>query len=140
MARATLDWRGARVKPRMRAAAWAGIRAAALYFQRELKRVIGISNRNGENRSAPGEPPRRETGNLQKNVLVELDERKHVARVGVGGNAKYGAWLEFGTRRILPRPWIRPTIERLRATLAQVARKTAERFLGASEDEGGKGA
>ena len=55
--------------------------------------------------SRPGEPPRKQTGQLRRSVTREIvTTPRVVARVGT--NVKYGKWLELGTVRILPRPWL----------------------------------
>lgn len=58
----------------------------------------------GASRSAPGEPPRKQTGRLRASAAWEL-AGNDTARVGT--NVKYGKFLELGTRRGLsPRPWL----------------------------------
>lgn len=57
-------------------------------------------------RSKPGEPPRKQTGELRKRVTYEIDEKTMTARVGT--NLPYGKYLELGTKKGLkPRPWLR---------------------------------
>ena len=57
-------------------------------------------------RSAPGEPPRKQTGTLRASVTYEVDEKTLKARAGT--NLKYGKALELGTKKGLkPRPWLR---------------------------------
>jgi hypothetical protein len=70
--------------------------------------------------SKPGEPPRKRTGWLQRNVVYEIDGRKNTARIGVTAGAKYGAFLELGTRRMRARPWLLATLERVRPELAAI--------------------
>jgi HK97 gp10 family phage protein len=62
--------------------------------------------------SAPGEAPAIRTGNLRSSILVEF--------VGpcyrrVGTNVEYAKYLEFGTRRISARPFLRPALEKVAA-------------------------
>jgi hypothetical protein len=70
--------------------------------------------------SRPGEPPRKRTGFLQRNVKYEITP-EGVGRVGVVQNARYGAYLELGTRRVQARPWllatVRANLDRLRAII-----------------------
>jgi len=55
--------------------------------------------------SSPGSPPHKQTGHLRRSVTWELIQGvKMLARVGT--NVKYGRWLELGTSRMLPRPWL----------------------------------
>jgi HK97 gp10 family phage protein len=61
-------------------------------------------------RSLPGEPPRKQTGDLRSGVTYEVDEKTLVARVGVYGPAtKYAKFLELGTSKMASRPFLRQT-------------------------------
>jgi hypothetical protein len=61
--------------------------------------------------SAPGQPPATDTGFLVNSIYVERDG---VARMTVGSRLAYAAYLEFGTRKIAPRPaWV-PAVEKAR--------------------------
>ena len=61
--------------------------------------------------SAPGEAPATDTGNL---VNTGYSERKGTADWEVGFSAEYAAPLEYGTPTILPRPYLRPSVEKHR--------------------------
>lgn len=57
-------------------------------------------------RSKPGEPPRKQTGELRASVTQEVDEATMTGRVG--SNLKKAKALELGTSRgLAPRPWLR---------------------------------
>ncbi|MEY5098720.1 MAG: hypothetical protein RJA36_1439 [Pseudomonadota bacterium] len=60
--------------------------------------------------SKPGEPPRKRTGTLQKSVGHEVfyDLRYDQVTVRAGTNVPYGRFLEYGTRKMAARPWLRP--------------------------------
>lgn len=60
--------------------------------------------------SKPGEPPRVQTGRLRGSVAWEMSS-KFIARVGT--NVKYGRWLESGTRKMRPRPWLRRALNEM---------------------------
>jgi HK97 gp10 family phage protein len=57
--------------------------------------------------SKPGDAPNTDTGNLVKNIAVEVTSPTSVS-VGIGEAAAYGAHLEFGTERMAARPWLVP--------------------------------
>jgi phage gpG-like protein len=61
----------------------------------------------GAFRSRPGGFPFKQTGRLRASVTYVIDENNLVARVGT--NVNYGRWLELGTRRLQPHPWLRPS-------------------------------
>jgi HK97 gp10 family phage protein len=59
--------------------------------------------------SAPGEPPASDTGFLVSHIFV-----KPVGdglTVDVFASAKYAKWLEFGTNKMQPRPFLFPALE-----------------------------
>jgi hypothetical protein len=66
--------------------------------------------------SKAGEPPRKQTGTLRRNVAYETDSSTLTARVGVGGppvsaERPYAIFLELGTRKMGgPHPYIRTTM------------------------------
>lgn len=73
--------------------------------------------------SAPGEPPATDTGRLVGSIFARLF--RDYAEVGT--NVKYGAYLEAGTGRILPRPWLRPAYEKhIRTVLDRINRVVRE--------------
>lgn len=77
----------------------------------EAKRSLaqgGKGRQYGRHRaSAPGDPPATDTGRLVTSIGNELatDEKGLHARVGT--NVKYALFLELGTRRMAPRPFLR---------------------------------
>jgi phage gpG-like protein len=68
--------------------------------------------------SQPGEFPRKQTGRLRATITYEVDTDLMVARVGT--NLKYGKFLELGTRRMAPRPYLRKTLMAEQATIARL--------------------
>lgn len=70
--------------------------------------------------SKPGEPPRKRTGWGQRHIVWDIDRDKLEGRVGISVNAIYMLFLELGTRRIRPRPWLVATYEKLRTELNQL--------------------
>ena len=60
--------------------------------------------------SAPGSAPNTDTGALVSSIAVEMDKNKPEAEVG--SNLDYGAYLEFGTKDMDPRPWLSPAVNR----------------------------
>lgn len=73
--------------------------------------------------SRPGEAPRKRTGWLQRNVRYEIEG--DTGRVGVAANATYGAYLELGTARMRPRPWLVATLTANLARLQAIVRGEA---------------
>ncbi len=70
--------------------------------------------------SAPGEPPAQRTGELRQSISTEIEgEGKNI--IGrVGSPKKYAPMLEFGTRNMAPRPWLRPTFEKKQKDVEEI--------------------
>lgn len=78
--------------------------------------------------SAPGEAPASDTGNLVSKITVK-QKSKNVTNVL--SNADYSAFLEYGTSKMEPRPFMLPAFEKskkpiLDATFTRVVRKIEE--------------
>jgi len=74
------------------------------------KRVVSVSK--------PGDPPNSDTGRLVQSIKFDFKKDGLVGRVG--SNLKYAAWLEFGTERMDPRPWLAPAIEEASDDVAEI--------------------
>jgi len=69
--------------------------------------------------SRPGKPPHVDTGRLRASITYEIDRSLFSIIGRVGTNVEYGRYLELGTSRMSPRPWLRPALKR---TLKQAKR------------------
>jgi phage gpG-like protein len=79
------------------------VRDRAGKLRKSKKLVYGASP------SAPGEPPRKQTGRLHASVAWEVEDL--TARAGT--NVKYGRWLELATRLMAARPWLRRALKEM---------------------------
>ena len=78
--------------------------------------------------SAPGQSPASDTGNLVSQIIVKQKTRNIT---NVESNANYSAFLEYGTSKMQPRPFMLPAFEKskkpiLDATFRRVVRKIEE--------------
>ncbi len=97
-----------------------GIEKATLSLLRDSKLSVGKkgglvrktrTGRQVRQPSPPGKPPHRVTGTLVSSVGHEFEDGGLVGIVGTG--LKYAKWLEFGTRKMAARPWLRPAFDRM---------------------------
>jgi hypothetical protein len=108
------EWHGEEAMAQVKALTFERLKRAVVFFHTEVLAALNKSNpRPYTTPSKPGEPPRKRTGWLQRNVLYELDEKALEGRVGLTPNAKYGLFLEVGTKRMAARPWLFATLKRL---------------------------
>jgi HK97 gp10 family phage protein len=64
-------------------------------------------NGKGSQRSAPGEPPKSDTG-----MLVRMMHWEHsFLSASVGSSVHYAGYLELGTSKMAPRPYLQPTLD-----------------------------
>jgi HK97 gp10 family phage protein len=70
--------------------------------------------------SAPGEAPASDTGRLVNSITTSYDLEQLSGTVQAG--TEYAPWLEFGTAKMEPRPFMRPALmENAEAVLESIA-------------------
>lgn len=69
--------------------------------------------------SAPGEPPNRDTGQLDQSVQAK---KTGELTAETSASAPYAAALEFGTSKMEERPFMRPATQKNRAKIERLAR------------------
>ena len=82
---------------------------SSVYMAEEMKKSIASGAKSGRRygshtSSAPGQPPANWTGKLLRSIKVQ--KMKGISFVYV--TAKYAEFLEFGTSKMRPRPFIIP--------------------------------
>lgn len=70
----------------------------------------GVNNDIEHVASAPGQPPAVDTGRLR--ASIDSVRPSGEPRVLIGTPFDYAAYMEFGTKRIKPRPFFRPAVYR----------------------------
>lgn len=80
--------------------------------------------------SQPGEPPRKRTGTLLKSVASLTEDRGDEIAARVGSNVPYARHLEYGTRRMAARPWLRPGLAEFKERFATIVATHIKRMLG----------
>lgn len=78
--------------------------------------------------SAPSEFPKTDTGKLVKNIKTKM-ENPLEATVGSRAAAPHGYWLEFGTVKMTPRPWLAPSAEQEKQAISKFIDKKANELL-----------
>lgn len=107
----------------IQAATIMGLRDIALPMEEDVKRSIRTGARTGKivkryhparvvQTSAPGEPPADDRGMLANSIEVDVDPTQFNLTLSAG--APYAHELEYGTRHMLPRPFLRPALTRWR--------------------------
>lgn len=80
-----------------------------LVVEREAKEsIVGPSDEV----SAPGDPPKIKTGRLRASITHRIGYEGEEVVGEVGTNVEYALPLEFGTRRMAPRPFMGPALDK----------------------------
>lgn len=109
---------------RVAAATAVGARDGALVYERFIKEEIqGGHAKNVPTGAVPGGPPQNVTGNLRRSVGVgRVVGTGFRYEVEIGPSADYGQYLEGGTSKMRPHPFVRPAAEKAEASgLVEVA-------------------
>lgn len=89
----------------------------ATEMKQEIKNILDIPvSKNGARivRSQPLQAPRKESGNLQNSVDSLVLENQHnlTIKVFCSDSAPYALYLEYGTGKTAPRPFMLPTLNK----------------------------
>lgn len=114
----SLKWNGEKVKRDINATMRRNVDSASQFLAVKLKQTIGIPGSKGFSRSKPGEPPHKDKGRLRASISYEIASDGKSAKVGT--NVKYGKMLEFGTKKMAARPWLRPTFNKCLAEIKKI--------------------
>lgn len=100
---------------------------------RNMERSYYTNNKNiAHHPSLPGNPPAPDTGNLRNSIRWEVSSEKEIVTGRVGSTQKeppYGAYLEFGTSVIAPRPWLRPAMRKNENFIKKNVSSTVKKIL-----------
>lgn len=82
--------------------------------------------------SLPNNPPAVDTGTLRRSITFSVveEESRIIGRVGSTlMNPPYGFYLEFGTSRMIERPWLRPAMARNKDVIIETLREAVGKVL-----------
>ena len=92
------------------------VERAAIHMTNKLKEAVNQGR--SPPTSAEGSPPNRDSGLLLNSITYEITNEGLHARIGTP--LIYGGYLEWGTRYMAARPWLRPTLEEQREALTRI--------------------
>jgi len=119
----TVKWYGDEVMGDIEHKLLQRLKRAAGEWRRTAVKRMGRANGDGRNPSAPGEFPKRVTGNLRRNINQVVIRRNMVAQVGT--NVKYGRHLQQGAPKIRldARPWVTLTNNLTRSKILRIMKR-----------------
>jgi HK97 gp10 family phage protein len=98
---------------------------AAILIEAVVKKKISRGGRSGTfyrvgkkgaQRSAPGEPPKSDTGRLVNSIRHEHS----FLSASVGSDVNYSGYLELGTSKMAARPYLAPSLEENKDTIEKM--------------------
>lgn len=100
------------------------IQAEAQRSMTETKVNSDVSyGKHNHHPSLPNNPPAVDTGLLRMSITYTVEETngKIIGKVGSTlKNPPYGAYQEYGTSRMQPRPWLKPAIEKTKDRVKEI--------------------
>lgn len=131
-------WKGASVMASLRGTSLQNLSEASIFLKDAVQETL-TGNRSGRvyrvpatkqkyTASAPGEPPAVRLGDLKRAISHKVNKAKLTAIVGprlIGQDPKkqYPVWLEFGTKKMSPRPYMKPTFDKSKDTVIQIMKE-----------------
>jgi hypothetical protein len=121
---ARFAWNGGSAPWVVRSAIADGLERAAAWVRKEIRKKINLRYPPA---SRPGQPPRRRTGNLYRNIDFWLNRKTLEVRIGPTEDAEYGLYLEFGAprRNLKPRPHLFKTVREQQKRIINTANRAA---------------
>jgi hypothetical protein len=112
-----IEWRGEQVLRGIESRMAEQLDAAAEHLRQHVVNTLGSPDRDTRNASRPGDYPRSDEGTLQEHVLTDRVEplTRHVYT-----DLEYGLWLEIGTRRMRPRPFLSLALREEATNITQI--------------------
>lgn len=135
----SVKWNELVIRKAVHAHITAGMKTAMAFAERKCKKSISRGNKSGKNPSEPNTPPKVRTGVLRSHVSGQVVSRTAsldsvsgflgiIKGTGIQrGKARkkilveqYADYLERGTSKMQPRPFLRPTIGKNKKRLLQL--------------------
>jgi len=122
----------------IQAATIVGLRGIATPMEEDVKRSIRTGARSGKivkryhperihQASAPYEVPANDRGMLANSIEVDVDPTQF--NLTLSASAPYANELEYGTKHMLPRPFLRPALTRWRERIITAIQDAIKRGL-----------
>jgi len=104
-----------------------GLQMFVIHLENELVNILSTGG-DKNHRSPPWGPPYTQKGHLKRSIGHEkVGENAWAVGTGIGGKRSpgYAFFLEYGTAKMLPRPFFRPTIWKEKHKMAEFVETSA---------------
>lgn len=130
-----VQWFGADVVAKIKQDVDSRALSAANHLANRIKESIDRPNPTGRDPSRPGEYPKKVSGELQASIVVQESETG--TGYAVGTTLEYGKFLELGTSKMSPRPWLSKALREYASEIAKIFSSGAR--IGAAKANTGAG-
>ena len=112
-----LDWQGPELIAAVESTLSDRLAQAAERVAEQTRRLLDVPQTSRRTHSRPGDSPERVTGALEQSIFVEAPK---ALSQQVGTDLDYGLWLERGTARIAPRPFLTRALDESREQITEL--------------------
>lgn len=121
--KAEFRWQGGSAPWVVRSAIADAMERGAIHVKRTMRRLISIQ---GPPRSKPNDPPHKDSGDLYKHIGYVINRQTLTAQIGPGPDEEhYGHYLEFGTTKMEPRPFMMRALQEEGKKLMNIINRAA---------------
>lgn len=113
-----ITWRGGQLTRHLKKMIKPRLQRVGSELRNHVVRKVSEGKTRIDGPSKPGEPPHIDTGGLRKSIFWELLEDGLSVRVGT--TVDYGLFLEEGTSKMAPRPYLRPSLIEMQARIKAI--------------------
>lgn len=115
-----------KLRAKLHRAAALAVAETTIQYQNQIRKTLsqpGTGRKYKRNRvrsSAPGKPPVAQTGTLRQSWQSGVKHRttrflrQPAPKIRLGSAVKYARWMQYGNRRVKPRPYVNVAAKRLR--------------------------
>lgn len=92
------------------------------HLQKAMEKVGALVERQAKINvsKSPPEHPQVQTGRLRASIIHQIVGERNSITAEIGTNVEYSKYLEFGTSRHPPYPWLYPAIEMKRKDIVEI--------------------
>lgn len=90
-------------------------------LEKAMERVGALVERQAKINvsKSPPEHPQVQTGRLRSSIIHQVTKDENAIVAEIGSNVTYSKYLEFGTSKMPPYPWLFPAVEEKRKEIIE---------------------
>lgn len=91
-------------------------------LQKSMEKVGALVERQAKINvtQSPPSHPQVQTGRLRSSIIHQVTTNNNEIVAEIGTNVRYGKYLEFGTVKMPPYPWLFPAVEQSKSAIVEI--------------------